>query len=114
MATSLDIQLGLDDLLADLHFARRSNALGRLALLAYCEVRNWARQAGMPYIAQAAAKMFTETPCVCKDEFLEKIDSLISTLECHQQAYQKSRMQFSGPVEAFARHSGAPCGPGAR
>ena len=89
MGTSLDIQLGLDDLLADLHYARRNDELGRLALLAYCEVRGWARQAGMPDIARGATKMFTEVPCACKEEFLAKMDGLITTLEWHQQAYQK-------------------------
>ncbi len=100
MGISIDIQLGLDDLLADLHYARRNGELGRLALLAYCEVRSWARQAGMPYIAQVAAKMFTESPCISKDEFLEKIDGLIATLECHQQAYRRSGMHYVRSSEA--------------
>ena len=101
MGISIDIQLGLDDLLADLHYARRNGELGRLALLAYCEVRSWARQAGMPYIAQSAAKMFTETPCVCRQEFLEKIDHLIVTLENHQQGYHKARTQCLQPAHAL-------------
>ncbi|OQC15953.1 MAG: hypothetical protein BWX79_00595 [Alphaproteobacteria bacterium ADurb.Bin100] len=29
--------------------------------------------------------MFTENPCVSRDEFLEKIDTLIAALEHHQQ-----------------------------
>jgi hypothetical protein len=29
--------------------------------------------------------MFTENPCVSRDEFLEKIDTLIAALERHQQ-----------------------------
>jgi hypothetical protein len=67
MTNSLGIQLGLEDLLADLHHARRNRELGRLALLAYCEVRGWARQAGKPDIADSATRMFTENPCVSKD-----------------------------------------------
>lgn len=105
MATPLDIQLGLDDLLADLHYARRNKELGRLALLAYCEVRGWARQAGMPDVAQGAAKLFTENPCDCKEEFLAKIDNLITTLEWRQQAYQKARQQFASPSESVKNHS---------
>ncbi len=93
MSTPIGIQLGLEDLLAELHFSRRNQELGRLALLAYCEVRGWARQAGKPDIAESAARMFTDNPCVCKDEFLAKIDALITTLEWHQQAYQKVRSQ---------------------
>jgi hypothetical protein len=39
MNDSISIQLGLEDLLAELRFARRNEQLGRLALLAYCEVK---------------------------------------------------------------------------
>lgn len=88
MGTSLDIQLGLEDLLADLHYARRNEELGRLALLSYCEVRGWARQARVPDIAQSATDMFIESPCICKAEFLQKVDGLIAALECHQMALQ--------------------------
>lgn len=95
MSTSSAIQLGLEDLLADLHYARRRQELGRLALLAYCEVRSWARQAGRSDIAEVATRMFTETPCVCKEEFLLKIDGLIGTLECHKQSYQKLKPEYS-------------------
>jgi hypothetical protein len=97
MSTSSAIQLGLEDLLADLQYARKRQQLGRLALLAYCEVRSWARQAGRSDIADAATSMFTETPCVSKDEFLSKIDSMIATLECHKQSYQKLSAELSGP-----------------
>jgi hypothetical protein len=84
----MSIQLGLEDLLGDLQYARRHNELGRLALLSYCEVKAWARQAGKPDIAEGATRMFTESPCVCKEAFLANIDALITTLECHQQTYQ--------------------------
>ena len=94
MNTSHAIQFGLEDLLADLHHARRTHDLGRLALLAYCEVRGWARQAGKPDIAESAMTMFTESPSVSKEEFLAKIDRLITTLELQQQSYQQSRAQF--------------------
>ena len=83
MTTSHSIQLALEDLLADLHHARRQGDLGRLALLAYCEVRGWARQAGKADIADGAACLFTENPCVSRDEFLVKIDTLIANLERH-------------------------------
>jgi hypothetical protein len=94
MTTSLGIQLGLEDLLADLHHARRNGELGRLALLAYCEVRGWARQAGKPDIADSATRMFTENPCVNRNEFLAKVDHLIMTLELHQQAFPKPSSPF--------------------
>lgn len=102
MNTPIAIQLGLEDLLGDLYHARRQKALGRLALLAYCEVRGWARQAGKPDVAESATRMFTEDPCVSKEEFLEKIDRLITTLEQHQQAYQQARGRYSNPEPAVS------------
>jgi hypothetical protein len=87
MITSLGIQLGLEDLLADLRYARKNGELGRLALLAYCDVRGWARQAGQPEIADSATRMFTENPCVSKNEFLVKVDTLIAVLEKQQRTF---------------------------
>jgi hypothetical protein len=87
MTTSLSIQLGLEDLLADLHHARRHQELGRLALLAYCEVRGWARQAGEAGIAEHSTQIFTQDPCVSKDAFLAKVDLLITALERRQASY---------------------------
>ena len=104
MNTSSSIQLVLEDLLADLHHARRNTDLGRLALLAYCEVRNWARLAGKPDIAEWATRMFTENPCVSRDEFLEKIDTLITALERHQQASSSATLAFACAEAAPCRH----------
>lgn len=87
MTTSLSIQLGLEDLLADLHHARRHQELGRLALLAYCEVRSWARQAGEAGIAEHSTQIFTQDPCVSKEAFLAKVDLLITALERLQAGY---------------------------
>jgi hypothetical protein len=91
MTTSLSIQLGLEDLLADLHHARRHQELGRLALLAYCEVRSWARQAGEVGIADHSTEIFTQDPCVSREAFLAKVDLLIEALE---------RLQGNYPVRA--------------
>jgi hypothetical protein len=87
MTTSLSIQLGLEDLLADLHHARRHQELGRLALLAYCEVRSWARQAGESDISEHSTQIFTQDPCVSKEDFLAKVDLLIAVLERLQATY---------------------------
>jgi hypothetical protein len=38
-ASAVALQLGLEDLLGELQFARRTDHLGRLAFLASCEVR---------------------------------------------------------------------------
>ena len=54
---SLPLQLGLEDLLGDLRYARRSADLGRLALLAYCEVRRWARLAADQDLATRSSAM---------------------------------------------------------
>ena len=81
MTASLSLQLGLDDLLADLQHARRCGELGRLALLAYCEVRCWARQAGELDVAEHSTAIFTKHPHASKADFLEQVDHLISELQ---------------------------------
>jgi hypothetical protein len=81
MTASLSLQLGLDDLLADLQHARRCDELGRLALLAYCDVRGWARQAGEMGVAEHSTAIFTEHPHASKADFLEQVDHLIAELQ---------------------------------
>jgi hypothetical protein len=81
MNASLSLQLGLDDLLADLQYARRHDELGRLALIAYCDVRSWARQAGEFGVADHSSAIFTDQPHACKEAFLEQVDRLIDELE---------------------------------
>ena len=80
MHSSLSLQLGLEDLLADLRHARRGGDLGRLALIAYCDVRRWARQAGEPAIADHAAAMFSGEPHASREAFLEAVDTLLFEL----------------------------------
>ena len=75
------LQLGLDDLLGDLRFARRREDLGRLALLSYCEVRRWARMAGYPALAEHSSEMVTNPVPASREVFLARIDSLIAELE---------------------------------
>ena len=95
MNNSLNIQLALEDLLADLQFARKNEQLGRLALLAYCEVKGWARQANKPDLAMTTLRMFSENPYVGKVEFLQSIDRLISTLELHEKEYLRSNAMLA-------------------
>ena len=106
MTHSLDIQLRLEDVLADLHFARKHDELGRLALLAYCEVKGWARRAGKADVADKALGMFSENPCLSKDEFLERIDSLIATLELLEQDYPReiSRAPTAASAAQLCHH----------
>jgi hypothetical protein len=81
MKDTLTLQLGLDDLLADLRHARRTGEMGRLALIAYCEVRRWARMAGEQEVAERSSAMITVSPHASKDAFLAEIDALIRALE---------------------------------
>ena len=74
----------LDDLLADLHHARRRGDLGRLAFLAYCDVRRWAREAGRPVLAEQATRLITDSPHHSREDFLSQIDQLIHSLEALQ------------------------------
>ncbi|MBL8352833.1 MAG: hypothetical protein JNL87_21260 [Burkholderiaceae bacterium] len=86
-------QLILDDLLADLRHARRQGDMGRLALLAYCEVRRWARQVGEFELAEHSAAMLTEQPYQNREAFLRQVDRLIDELEQAQ-----SRLYGSWPA----------------
>ena len=81
MNMPVNLQLGLDDLLAELHHARRGGDLGRLALIAYCDVRRWARQASEFDIARQSLGMFTEEPHASRDVFLYKVDVLLQALQ---------------------------------
>lgn len=45
MSNDQRLRLALEDVLADLRHARRSEDIGRLAFLSYCDVRRWARVA---------------------------------------------------------------------
>jgi hypothetical protein len=82
MTTSLvSLRNGLEDILGDLRFARRSGDLGRLALLAYCEVRRWAREADVQVLARHSSALVNNFPYASRDEFLEAMDELVSELE---------------------------------
>jgi hypothetical protein len=81
MTSTRNLQLGLEDLLADLRHARRHDDLGRLALVAYCEVRRWARDAGALVLAEHASELFTGSPYASREAFLGRIDNLIHELE---------------------------------
>ncbi len=100
MNTPLELQLRLDDLLAELQHARRNDELGRLALLIYCEVRCWARQVNEPTLAAHAGAMFTEQPHVSREVFLAQVDSLIVQMTAVSQRYY-GPLARSGPYSAM-------------
>lgn len=95
MTTDLSIQLALEDLLADLHYARKHGQLGRLALLAYCDVKRWARQAGKVDVAEMALRMVVDKPCLSKEEFLQGIDDLLGLLQWHEDEFQRGSNRFA-------------------
>lgn len=80
-ASFLSLQNGLEDILGDLRFARRKGDLGRLALLAYCEVRRWARDAEAQGLARRSSALVNNFPHASRDEFLAAVDELIAELE---------------------------------
>lgn len=81
MSTVMNLQLGLEDVLADLRHSRRAGDLGRLAFIAYCDVRRWARAAGETELAETSSRVITGSPHDSHEVFLEHIDHLINELE---------------------------------
>ena len=81
MTLSKTLQLRLDDVLAELVHARRQGDLGRLALIAYCEARRWARDAGKSALAELASEMITRSPHSSREAFLRQIDALIDEMQ---------------------------------
>jgi hypothetical protein len=79
--SSITVKLGLDDVLGELEHARRTGNIGRLALLAYCEVRRWARVAGEQALAEHSSDLVMNSPHTSRDEFLSGVDSLIEELQ---------------------------------
>jgi len=77
----MTVKLRLDDVLGDLQHARRTGNIGRLALLAYCEVRRWARTAGEQELAEHSSALVMKSPHSTRDEFLSGVDSLIEELQ---------------------------------
>jgi len=78
---SRKLRLGLEDLLGDLWYVRRSGDLGRLALLSCFEVRRWARLSGEHGLAHDSSVLVAGFPYDGRDSFLVQVDSLIAHLE---------------------------------
>jgi hypothetical protein len=83
--TTANARLALDDVLGDLQHARRSGNVGRLALVAYCEVRRWARQAGEQALAEHSTQLVMQSPHESREQFLARVDALIHELELVRQ-----------------------------
>jgi hypothetical protein len=90
----------IDDLLAGLYDARKRGDLGRLAFLAYCDVRRWAREAGRHGLADLAAGLVTQSPRLSREAFLDQIDLLVRQLEALQGADDTGE-PATGPLTAW-------------
>jgi hypothetical protein len=95
-------QMALDDLLADLWYARRTGDLGRLAFVTYCEVRRWARGAGETAIAVHASEMIIASPHASRVHFLEEVDTLIRELESLRPKFLASTQSADTAIPAMA------------
>ena len=78
---SPNLRTGLEDLTGEMAYARRTSDLGRLALLCYCEIRHWARLAGEERLAQLSCTLVNECPARNREEFIGRVDDVISELE---------------------------------
>ena len=81
MHMSPNLRTGLEDLTGEMVYARRTADLGRLALLCYCEIRHWARLAGEERLAHLSCTLVNERPARNREEFMDRVDDVISELE---------------------------------
>jgi len=75
------LRVGLEDLAGEMAHARRTEDLGRLALLSYCEVRRWARLAGEQRLADLSWALVTDHPAGDRKAFLNQVDDVVTELE---------------------------------
>jgi hypothetical protein len=80
MKSAVQLDLALDDLLAELRHARRTGDMGRIALIVWCEVRPWARQAGEPALAARVSEIIVHSPHASRTAFLRDVDDLIDRM----------------------------------
>jgi hypothetical protein len=106
MITELELQLALEDLLADLQFARKHNQLGRLAMLTSCETKAWAQRAGRQEIADEATNLFAVEALYSRDEFLGGIDALIDALKGCEKQYRVASpsLDWIGKLNRMAKN----------
>ena len=102
MTRTLTFQRGLHDLLAELQQARAQGDLGKLALLCYCELRRWARDAGESELAAHCTGLITGRPHASRQAFLTDIDALISELAALQSKFALPPAQPAVPGRDLA------------
>ena len=74
-------RLELEDVLGNLQYARRSEDLGRLAHVAYWDVRRWARRVHLEPLAERASNLIIGQPQRSRSAFLDLVDDVIDELE---------------------------------
>lgn len=94
------LQLGIEELLVDLQHARKSGDLGRVALLAYCEVRRWARVAGEQALAEQSAALISDLPHADRATFIAAVDALIDEIEQVRLRFLESSPSRPAPLSA--------------
>ncbi len=77
----LDIRLGLEDVLAALWHARRSDDIARLAHVSYSEVQRWASTAHAAGVAARARAVLADCPYQSREDFMFAVDRLIAEVE---------------------------------
>ncbi|NUZ05329.1 hypothetical protein [Piscinibacter koreensis] len=90
MNTEPRLVLELEDILAELHAARRTGDLGRLVLLSYFQLRRWARAAGHQILASRTSDLFLACPFGSRDDLLVGLDALIDEAERARARYEAS------------------------
>jgi hypothetical protein len=79
--SSRSSRLDLEDILGDVRGARRTRDFGRLALLAFCELRRWARFTRREELAAHANALFLGASQIDRERFLVEVDALIAEAE---------------------------------
>lgn len=94
------LQLHLEDVLGELHHARRMDDLGRLVHVTYWDVRRWARSAHREALASRAADLILSQPQPSRAACLEIVDDVIRELE-------RIQAQFAQDDEGLPDANGA-------
>lgn len=89
MTPTSQLLLSLEDVVAELHCARRAGDLGRITVLSYSDLKRWARMARNETLAQRSWEFILKCPHRSRDEFLSEADSLIQEAETALQSMRR-------------------------
>jgi hypothetical protein len=103
--TTNSLQLALEDIVGDLTHARRTGDLGRVALLAYCGLRRWARVTRRRQLAERADALIVNAPFADRAGFLKQVDALIGEAEQTLRAMTQETSPGPSPSATTPRQS---------